>query len=146
MMDANGLLEKSLDELAAKLDALAADHSQQLQPIRDAIMHIEERGGMTAESFIRDLMELSGMVIQVRTQAASPALRDLPVPPYDLWLPFKAEDLTRSDRVDLPGAIRIYNQMVDKCDFRSRSADQASIIAGHDKEIGGKTSTARGEA
>jgi hypothetical protein len=114
-MTANMLLEDSLDKLAAKLGELASDRSSEVQRIRDVLTAIDARG-TEAKAFRGNLRELAEAVIYARTSsgnpAGNPALRDLPIPPYDLWLPFKAKDLTPSDPKDLDGAVQIWNKKV----------------------------------
>src|SRR5690349_2228099 len=108
MLAATELLKNSLDKLATKLDELAAGHSAECQRIHDVLADITARGSETSE-FRRDLKNLAQVVIAVRTQPGNaPSLRELPVPPYDLWLPFKAEDLTPSDPEDMVEATRIF--------------------------------------
>ena len=121
MTTATRLLESSLDQLAAKLDDLAADHSAELDRIRETLAQIATRG-LEANDFIWNLRDLAEAVIHVRTKLGnSAALRELPVPPYDLWLPFKARDSTRSDRQELENAVRIFkdfNHKVSEPDLR----------------------------
>lgn len=111
-MTANKLLENSLDTLAAKLGELTADHASELQGICDVLATITSRG-MEPADFRRNLKELAEAVIHVRTRPNSPSrFRELPVPPYDLWLPFKAEDSTTTDSEEMFEAMKIFNHKV----------------------------------
>lgn len=122
-MTATDLLKNSLDTLAAKLKELSADYSSELQPICEALSGMTARGLETTD-FRRNLKELARAVIQLRTGVGSPArFRELPVPPYDLWLPFKAEDLRTADSADLIEAGRIFNAKVGQMDFNFGCSD-----------------------
>ena len=115
---ANRLLENSLEGLAVKIEELSIDHAVELQPICEALTIIHGRG-MESTEFRVDLKELAEAVIKVLTRPGTPArLRELPIPPYDLWLPFKAEDLTPSDPEDLVEAMRIFNHKVSDLAFK----------------------------
>ncbi|MGB9179543.1 MAG: hypothetical protein WCB68_09905 [Pyrinomonadaceae bacterium] len=109
-MTANELLKSSLNTLATKLGEFPDEHSSEFQPISKVLNEITERG-METDAFRKNLKELAEAVIQVRKSSPS-RFRELPVPPYDLWLPFKAEDLTPTDSVDLEEAKQIFNHKV----------------------------------
>jgi hypothetical protein len=111
-MTANVLLEDSLERLTKKLNELMVNHATELQPICTALTNMTNRG-MDADGFRRDLKELADAVITVRKASGAPPLfRELPVPPYDLWLPFKAADLTPADALDLSEPAQILNHKV----------------------------------
>lgn len=114
MMTAPKLLESSLDKLAAKLSELEADHSSELQSVRDVLARVGA-SSLEKKEFTRNLKDLAQAVIDVRIKSnvGSP-LRQLPVPPYDLWLPFKADDLADSDSHDLDDAVRIFKEFNEK--------------------------------
>ncbi|HEV7892056.1 MAG TPA: hypothetical protein VGP08_15530 [Pyrinomonadaceae bacterium] len=125
-MTANILLGASLEALAAKLGELGDTYPSELKPVCEALAAISARGGET-DDFRRNLKDLAEAVIHVRTRPGSPQrLRELPVPPYDLWLPFKAEDLTPSDPEDIVDAVRIFNHKVSELAFTYCHADAAS--------------------
>lgn len=133
-MDANKLLGNSLDALTAKLKELVEDYPTELKPICDVLGSITAHGE-DANVFRRDLKDLAEAVIHVRTRPGSPVrFRELPVPPYDLWLPFKAEDLTPSDPEDILDAVRIFNHKVSDLAFAYCSADDAMKKPQSDKE------------
>lgn len=111
-MTANVLLEDSLERLAKKLNELMDNYAAELQPICAALTTMINRG-METDGFRRDLKDLADAVITVRKTSGAPApFRELPVPPYDLWLPFKAADLTPADAQDLSEPARILNHKV----------------------------------
>jgi len=111
-MNVNAILEDSLERLAKKMNELMPTHPAELQPICNALTTMRSRG-MNTEGFRRDLMNLAEAVIGVRKICGTSAsFRDLPVPPYDLWLPFKAADLTPADAQDLSEAAQIFNHKV----------------------------------
>ena len=124
-MNANEFLEDSLDRLAADLDALWADHSSELEGIRQALANIAGRGTEPGE-FRRSLMELAEAVIDVRkAHRGHQSLGKLPVPPYDLWLPFKARDFAPSDPEDLSETAPMFNHKVSQLAFRYSPAGAA---------------------
>ena len=105
MIKANQLLKESLDGLAGALGDLGTDYASDLKPIREALAKNNERGTDTDDWFIRNLKDIAEAVITVRkAHRSEPLLGKLPIPPYDLWLPFKAKDSTDSDRVDFEEA------------------------------------------
>ena len=111
---ADKLLEDSLSRLAAKLDEFAVDYPAELRPICEAVKNIAE-GGMETTDFKTNIRSLAQAVIDVRTKSGSPSrFRELPIPPYDLWLPFKADDLAPADTEDLDGVALIFNHRVSE--------------------------------
>lgn len=117
-MTANRLLGNSLEALAAKLGELAEEYPAELKPVCEVLATISARRD-EPNDFRRNLKDLAEAVIHVRTRPnCPPRFRELPVPPYDLWLPFKAEDLTPSDPEAMPEAIRIFNEKVSEAAFR----------------------------
>lgn len=107
MSQANGLLKESLNKLMKKLEKLEGDQLLEFQPIGDAIIEIQAADN-SESSFIKNLIKLSDVVIEARKRTGSP-LQDLPVPPYDLWLPFKVESLAPQSPEDLVKAFEIFS-------------------------------------
>ena len=111
-MNVNKVLEDSLEKLAKKLSELMTTHPTELQPICTALSTIMSRETNT-DNFRKDLKDLAEAVISVRRTSGAPgSFRELPVPPYDLWLPFKAADLTPADADDLSEPAQILNHKV----------------------------------
>jgi hypothetical protein len=81
-MDANRTLEESLGRFDDQFVNLAQAYTSQLKPVFDVITSIE----LQPEPFVENLLKFSDAVVTVRRHVD---LRDLEVPPYDLWLPFK---------------------------------------------------------
>lgn len=139
-MSPNNLLRNSLDVLATKLGELTEDYPSELKPICDVLATITSRGEEAGE-FRRNLKDLAEAVIHVRTRPGSPPrFRELPVPPYDLWLPFKAEDLTPSDPEDIVDAVRIFNHKVSELAFSHCYADNTEKDARPGQETPGQSS------
>jgi hypothetical protein len=105
-------LNHSLVELRRQLRDLVGKYPERLEPIRLAILKIRETGGADP---LRCLKELAEAVIDVRKEAddTSKELRSLNIPPYLLFLPFKAGDKRPSDSVDLPEAAHLQNRRFD---------------------------------
>ena len=111
-MTVDKVLEDSLEKLTKKLTELMATYPAELQPICAALNTMVSRG-MNTDGFRRDLKDLAEAVITVRRTSGAPApFRELPVPPYDLWLPFKAADLTPADAEDLSEPAQVLNHKV----------------------------------
>lgn len=93
-MEANEKLKDSLKRFVEKFDDLAPKHFSELKHLGDTIQAVSA-SGMKPETFVRDLVNFSAAVVEVRVSSKSiHALKGLPVPPYDLWLPFKAKGRT----------------------------------------------------
>jgi hypothetical protein len=111
-MTVDKVLEDSLEKLTKKLTELMVTYPAELQPICAALNTIVSRG-MNTDGFRRDLKDLAEAVITVRRTSGAPApFRELPVPPYDLWLPFKAADLTPADAEDLSEPAQVLNHKI----------------------------------
>ena len=120
---ANALLEESLRVFGERFNRVLADQFTQLTPIGDALKQIRARGAGDPACFVRNLVDLSSAIIQVRNavdfstavvigKSSNAVLGSFPVPPYDLWLPFKAEDLTPGPAEGLEQAVRIFEASV----------------------------------
>jgi hypothetical protein len=97
----------------------------ELRDIRAVLAEIDESGAEPS-AFRRKLKDLAEAVIEAR-KTGRYLLRDLPIPPYDLWLPFKAQDLTSSDPEDIADAIEIFKDFNHKVNLPiSRSASNGS--------------------
>lgn len=122
--DANALLEKSLREFGEKFETLEA-HFGGLMPIGEFLSDFRELNADEPDAFVRGLVEFSAAILNVRNEFdfeaaveirrdTGAAFEDLPVPPYDLWLPFKAEGSTPNPNVDLAAAIKIFNEAMGR--------------------------------
>jgi hypothetical protein len=120
---ANELLEESLRVFGEKFNRVLVDQFTQLTPIGDALKQIRARGAGDPACFVRNLVDLSSAIIQVRNavdfstavvigKSSDATLGSFPVPPYDLWLPFKAEDLTPGPAEGLDEAVQIFESSV----------------------------------
>jgi hypothetical protein len=121
--EANSLLEKSLQNFGERFEALLDGHFEELKPIGSVLKIIDPRGSSEPGAFVRNLIDFSSAIIEVRNlvdfaSAAEirknpvAALGELPVPPYDMWLPFKAEDVTPNPPEGLGEAIRIFDERI----------------------------------
>jgi hypothetical protein len=90
-MEANRILEDNLKRFVEKFEELAPKHFSELKSLGETIEDINT-SNPEAESFVNNLIRFSTAVIEVRKLSKSATmLKELPVPPYDLWLPFKAK-------------------------------------------------------
>lgn len=114
-MQANAQLEESLQKLVERFRALTAKHFQELKPIGDASTEIEPIAEQDRGSFLCHLKRLSAAIISVRKNPNnSPPVRDLPVPPYDLFLPFRSETAAGNDASVWAKAISTFNDRVQE--------------------------------
>jgi len=85
-------LEASLKQLREAIARAPEDEQGILLPVQASLVALDE--SMTAKDkdlcFVKALVGLARAVIEVRQKVQSGPLKTLPVPPYDLWLPFKA--------------------------------------------------------
>jgi len=102
-------LKNSLSNLKDRLRKLQDTEFLEFQPIGDAIMEIQS-DAPSESNFIRHLITLSNALIRVRKNPGN-SLKDLPVLPYHLWLPFKA-DGSASTTVELTDAVQIFDEGV----------------------------------
>jgi hypothetical protein len=102
-------LKNSLSNLKDRLKKLQDTEFLEFQPIGDAIMEIQSNAP-SESNFIRHLITLSNALIRVRKNPGN-TLKDLPVVPYHLWLPFKA-DGSASTAVELTDAVQIFAEGV----------------------------------
>jgi hypothetical protein len=85
-------LEIGIQQLKEAIARVPEEDRAALEILRQPLTRLE--AAMLAEDpkdFLRGLMDLAQAVIDVRKSASlGRPLAELPVPPYDLWLPFKA--------------------------------------------------------
>jgi hypothetical protein len=94
-------LEASMKKLAEAISRVPEGERNALAPVNAALTSLEQ--SMKAEdhkTFVCCLVDLADAVIEVRkkAQAGGGPLAEIPVPHYDLWLPFKADSLRTSDK------------------------------------------------
>jgi|ERR1041384_404574 hypothetical protein len=90
LKDEDKRLKKSLEILRETVNNLKSrDEVREFQPIGNVFKDLKPVDDDEPASFIRALRDLSDAVILVRSTSKTPAISSLPVPPYDLWLPFK---------------------------------------------------------
>lgn len=94
-MTPSDLLKADLEKFSKNFADVARTHFAELKCVGDVVEVLIDKidsGDFQAASFVFNIMTFSDAVIKVRTDYKSiPALKTLPVPPYDLWLPFKAK-------------------------------------------------------
>lgn len=93
-------LEASLRGLREAISHVPEVERKMLVPVHAALRSLDQ--SMKAEddrAFVCALVDLARAVIEVRQGALhGGALAAIPLPPYDLWLPFKAASLRTSDK------------------------------------------------
>lgn len=97
-------LEANLTKLRETV-ALVQEASEQsaLAPVYAALRLLDEAMSAAEDTycFVQALVGLARAIIAVRQTVQRGPLAELPVPPYDLWLPFKAASLRPSDEPSL---------------------------------------------
>src|ERR1035438_6103414 len=104
-MESDKLLEESLSRFDERFRVLAPKFFAELRPLGDVIEAID----LKPEPFVESLLRFSDAVVAARKNMA---LRDLPVPPYDLWLQFKAEHVYEWDPQALADANHIFQEKI----------------------------------
>jgi hypothetical protein len=87
-------LEVGMKKLTQAISCVPEGERNALAPINAALTSLGQ--SMEAEdhtAFVCSLVDLADAVIEVRKKAqpGGGPLAEIPVPPYDLWLPFKAD-------------------------------------------------------
>src|ERR1041385_5992740 len=114
-MQVNTQVADSLETFIKQFRTLTSKHFDELRPIGDAVMEIKPCQVEDRETFMRSLKTLSAAVITVRKeQRNSPSVRGLPVPPYDLFLPFKAVGIGSDNPEVLASVIKSFNEGMDQ--------------------------------
>src|SRR5262249_29309702 len=91
-------LEAGMRGLREAISNVPEAEHETLAPIQAALSDVERSLEKEDHSaFVCALVALARAVIKVRQVTHSGPLAKLPVPPYDLWLPFKAGELRPSD-------------------------------------------------
>jgi len=120
-------LGEGLESLGTAIDDLTVEETIDLGEIRERLATIDDLGG---EQYIRAYVELAGRVIETRVQGGTGQLSTLPVPPYDLMLPFKARDLLKGCGPQSPRSqVPVYNRKVDT---RRATTDKKERLQGVD--------------
>jgi hypothetical protein len=111
----NTQLADNLQKLMEQFRTLTSKHFQELKPIGDALIEIKRSEGKDKE-FVRNLKTLSSAVIAVRKEPRNSAsVRNLTVPPYDLFLPFKSNSTGRNDSAVFDdAAIKTFNEAIQQ--------------------------------
>jgi hypothetical protein len=113
-VEANEQFEEGLRKLVERFNALAPRCFEELKPIGDALPTINRINEKDQGLFLRDLKRLSAAVIKVRKKPENSAsTKDLPVPPYDLFLPFRSEG-PATDAAVFDKAIGTFNKTVQQ--------------------------------
>lgn len=127
-MTSTELLSESLTGLRDKLAEVPQEHLPEIEKIREAIAAFEPEDE-DADRFAKRIVGLAEAVIETRKHATIHLLRSLPVPPYDLWLPFKAANLRGSlDNEHIRGANRVVNRVLGGLALAPRDPKLTKLI------------------
>jgi hypothetical protein len=110
MMDANAILSEYLTKLSDTLQGLDKDCDAEFEGVGNAIIEIHASADSTFDTFVKNIVKLSDAIVV--TRGRSDSLRNLPVLPYDLWLPFKSDTAARSSDESLTEAAAVFNTQV----------------------------------
>lgn len=92
--DMVGRLEGEMKKFAHKFGDVAAAHFTSLEPFGNEIVRLLQvmEDDVRTEAFVARLVDFSRAVLEIQKESKSmPVLKELPLPSYDLWLPFKAK-------------------------------------------------------
>jgi hypothetical protein len=91
-------LEVGLKEMREAISRVPEEERGALAPVHEALQTLDDSmAKQNREQFVRSLVGLARAVLEVRQRTPRGPLAEIPVPPYDLWLPFKAGALRLSD-------------------------------------------------
>jgi len=114
-------LKDSLTRLAAKLQNVPSG-TPNLEKISQAIANLNSPE-LDETNFAQRLKELAEAVIDARTSSTNEWMKQLPIPPYDLWLPFKAKNLRTNDQSDIGIARAVINQVLGRIELPKRDPE-----------------------
>jgi len=104
-------LKESLKEIRAYLDKHQEKHDTLLEPVDSAYLLLfnsakevkkeeSEDAGKKHEEFLTSLVNLAEQIIKVRKDSSDlPDKEELVIPPYELFLPFKAPVMLGEDSI-----------------------------------------------
>lgn len=106
-------LERRLKDLHGDLERVLERSREHLQPIWPAVKALDAAfGEKDHDAFVRALVKLAEVVIKLRQGPHAQDLGQLTVPPYDLWLPFKAASMTKTDQSGFTSQSPVYNDKI----------------------------------
>jgi hypothetical protein len=95
-------LKDKLGKLAIELKELGKEHKSELKPIHETFTEMNLEEMEKPEHFLKNLVSLAKAVIRVSYQEKSdPLYGKLTLPPYDLFLPFKAKKRAENENENL---------------------------------------------
>jgi hypothetical protein len=125
-------LKDKLGKLAIELRELGKEHKSELKLIHETFKEMNLEEMEKPENFLKNLVSLTKAVIRVSYQEkSSPLYGKLTLPPYDLFLPFKAKKLAENENENVsyaPGNV-VYDFIKE---FFEPEMDSASITKNQD--------------
>jgi hypothetical protein len=100
-------LKESLSKLNNRLKEMGPAEFVEFQPIGDLIVYVQ-REGNSEPNFIKNLITVTNALVRARKNPGN-TLKDLPMLPYDLWLPFKANGAASIPAEALNEAAQIFD-------------------------------------
>ena len=95
-------LKDKLGKLAIELRELGKEHKNELKLIHETFTEMNLEEMEKPENFLKNLVSLTKAVIRVSYQEkSSPLYGKLTLPPYDLFLPFKAKKRAENENENL---------------------------------------------
>jgi hypothetical protein len=97
-------LEASLVALRDAVARVPRSHAEALAHVEAALADLDRAtAGEDGPGFVTALLGLARAIKDARASPDGGALKELPVPPYDLWLPFKAASQRPAAVISAPG-------------------------------------------
>jgi hypothetical protein len=85
-------LNAGIEKLRAAIDSIPQELRSSLASLHEPLYNLgRAMEDEEPEVLLRSLVALARAVIEIRQRNPGGPLANLPVPPYDLWLPFKAD-------------------------------------------------------
>ena len=95
-------LKDKLGKLAIEIRELGKEHKNELKPIHETFTEMNLEEMEKPEYFLKNLVSLAKAVIKVSYQEnSSPLYGKLTLPPYDLFLPFKAKKRAENENENI---------------------------------------------
>lgn len=114
MKEAIKELVKSLEDLESDIRAVDESHKDQLKPISEVLNSINTKNDNDQKQFINSIVKLAREVIEVRkVNETDKILGKLTVPPYDLFLPFKAVSDSDDENEATSAEMAVFNKKIE---------------------------------
>lgn len=116
-MSAQQLLDDGLDQLRVALDGIDGDEDwlSETEDVCQSIREVENNRSSPYD-YLRAYVDLARKTIELRMMPTTTLFRSLPIPPYNLMLPFKAGSIRDCDVFILGYSLPVFNERSEPVD------------------------------